>query len=67
MKNKLEKNEKIQKKSEKKKRNALWISVVIHSAFGCGETMISPHPLVIQDGMPARCRGLIKQMYLIVL
>jgi hypothetical protein len=58
---------KYKKKSEKKKRNALWISVVIHSAFGCGETMISPHPLVIRDGMPARCRGLIKQMYLIVL
>jgi hypothetical protein len=25
----------MKKKSEKKKRNALWITVVIHSAFGC--------------------------------
>ena len=30
---------------EKKKRNAQRITVVIHNAFGCGETMISPHPL----------------------
>ena len=35
------------KKVKKKKRNALWITVVIHSAFGSGETVISPHPLVI--------------------
>jgi hypothetical protein len=32
---------------KKKKRKALWITVVIHSGFGCGGTMISPHPLVI--------------------
>jgi hypothetical protein len=25
----------------------LWITIVIHSAFGCGGTVISPHPLVI--------------------
>jgi hypothetical protein len=36
-----------ERKSEKKERNALWITVVIHSAFGCGETMISPHLLVL--------------------
>jgi hypothetical protein len=35
------------KKCKKKKRNAQRITVVIHNAFGCGETMISPHPLVI--------------------
>ena len=35
------------KSKKKRKRNALWITVVIHSAFGCGGTMISPHPLVI--------------------
>jgi hypothetical protein len=35
------------KSKKKKKRNALWITVVIHSAFGSGETVISPHPLVI--------------------
>jgi hypothetical protein len=32
---------------KKKKRNALRITVVIHNAFGCGETMISPHAFVI--------------------
>jgi len=32
---------------KKKKRNALRITIVIYNAFGCGETMISPHPLVI--------------------
>jgi len=31
---------------KKKKRNAQWITVVIHSVFGCGETVISPHHLV---------------------
>jgi len=31
----------------KKKWNALWIIVVIHVAFGCEETVVSPHPLVI--------------------
>jgi hypothetical protein len=36
-----------EKKSEKKKRNALWITVVIHSAFGCGEAVISSHLLVL--------------------
>ena len=35
------------KKKWKKKWNALWITVVIHIAFGCGETPVSPHPLVI--------------------
>jgi hypothetical protein len=44
---KLGKNTKEKEKVKKKKRNALWITVVIHSAFGCGETVISPHPLVI--------------------
>jgi len=37
------KNEKKAKKE--KKRNALWITVVIHSDFGCGETVISRHHL----------------------
>jgi hypothetical protein len=42
------KNEKLQKKNVKKEeRNARWITVVIHSAFGCRETMISPHLLVL--------------------
>ena len=41
------KNTKEKEKVKKKKRNALWITVVIHSAFRCGETVISPHPLVI--------------------
>ena len=46
---KMKKNEKrgklknTSKKVKKKKWNALWITVVIHSAFGCGETMISLH------------------------
>jgi hypothetical protein len=31
-------------KKRKRKRNALWIT--IHSDFGCGETVISPHHLV---------------------
>jgi hypothetical protein len=35
---------KMQKKSEKK-RNALWITVVIHSDFGCGGIVIPPHHL----------------------
>jgi hypothetical protein len=29
----------------KKRRKALWITVVIHSAFGCGGTMIPQHHL----------------------
>ena len=46
------KMKKYKKKSKKKKRNALHrglqqITVVIHNAFGCGETMISPHHLVV--------------------
>ena len=44
---KLGKNTKEKEKVKKKKRNALWITVVIHSAFGCGETVISPHHLVV--------------------
>jgi hypothetical protein len=44
---KLGKKYKRKGKSKKKKRNALWITVVIHSAFGCGETVISPHHLVV--------------------
>jgi hypothetical protein len=32
---------------KKREEKALWITVVIHSAFGCGETVISLHPLVI--------------------
>jgi len=32
---------------KKREEKARWITVVIHSAFGCGETVISPHPLVI--------------------
>jgi hypothetical protein len=36
--------EKKWKKKWKKKWNALWITVVIHIAFGCGETVVSPHP-----------------------
>jgi hypothetical protein len=46
---KLEKKWKNTKKNKKWKneRNALWITVVIYSAFRCGETVISPHPLVI--------------------
>jgi hypothetical protein len=41
-KGKLEKKWKMQKK--KKKRNALWITVVIHSDFGCGEQWF-PHTI----------------------
>jgi hypothetical protein len=42
------KKKKREKLGEKKREEkALWITVVIHSAFGCGETVISPHPLVI--------------------
>jgi hypothetical protein len=41
-KGKVKKNAKYKKK---RRRNALWITVVIHSAFGCGETMIPPHHL----------------------
>jgi hypothetical protein len=44
---KLGKNTKEKEKVKKRKRNALWITVVIHSAFGCGETVISPHHLVV--------------------
>jgi hypothetical protein len=44
---KLGKNTKEKEKVKKRKRNALWITVVIHSAFGCGETVISPLLLVL--------------------
>jgi len=44
---KKKKRESWKKKMQEKKRNAQRITVVIHNAFGCGETMISPHPLVI--------------------
>jgi hypothetical protein len=42
----------LKKKREKKEKLAknkkvLWITVVIHSAFGFGETVIFPHPLII--------------------
>jgi hypothetical protein len=36
-----------EEKVKKRERNAPWITVVIHSAFGCEETVISPHLLVI--------------------
>ena len=39
--------QKYKKKGEKRERKALWITIVIHSVFRCGETMISPHPLVL--------------------
>jgi hypothetical protein len=35
---------KMKKCKKKRKSNALWIT--IHSDFGCGETVISPHHLV---------------------
>jgi hypothetical protein len=43
------KNEKIQKKSKKKKGMHCTVDYnrLIHNAFGCGETMISPHHLVV--------------------
>jgi len=41
------KREKVKKKNVKKKRNAMWITVVIHNAFGCAETVISPHHLIV--------------------
>jgi hypothetical protein len=41
-KGKVKKNAKYKKR---RRRNALWITVVIHSAFGCGETMIPSHHL----------------------
>jgi len=44
---KLGENTKEKEKVKKRKKNALWITVVIHSAFGCGETVISPHHLVV--------------------
>ena len=51
MKKKEKKQKKIKKgkvsKKKKKKRKVLWITVVIHSAFGYGGTVISLHPLVI--------------------
>jgi hypothetical protein len=48
-KEKLKKREKKWKKKKtwKKKRNAMWINVVIHNAFGCAETVISPHHLIV--------------------
>jgi hypothetical protein len=42
-----QKKEKREKLEQKKRGKALWITVVIHSAFGCWKTVISPHPLVI--------------------
>jgi nicotinamide riboside transporter PnuC len=46
-KNKQKKTKKRERESlKKKKRNAQWITVVIHSVFGCGEIVISPHHLV---------------------
>jgi hypothetical protein len=45
---KKEKRGKLKKKCKrkvKKKRNALWITVVIHSDFGCGGIVIPPHHL----------------------
>jgi predicted histidine transporter YuiF (NhaC family) len=52
-KRKLEKKMKNKKNMKKKKEctvdylNALWITVVIHSAFECGKTVISPYHLVV--------------------
>jgi len=42
---KTKKKEKREKLTKKKEEKALWITVVIHSAFGCGETVISPQPI----------------------
>ena len=46
---KKQKKKKVKKENEKykkeRKKNALWITVVIHSAFGCGGTVIPPHHL----------------------
>jgi hypothetical protein len=39
--------QKYKRKGEKRERKALWITIVIHSAFRCGEIVISPHPLVL--------------------
>jgi len=39
--------QKYKKKGEKRERKALWITIVIHSVFRCGETVISPHSLVL--------------------
>ena len=44
-KKKNKKKEKREKLTKKKEEKALWITVVIHSAFGCGETVISPQPI----------------------
>jgi capsule polysaccharide export protein KpsE/RkpR len=44
---KMKNAKKKEKKSEKKESNALWITVVIHSVFWCGETIISTHHLVV--------------------
>jgi hypothetical protein len=43
----MEKLENKMKKCKKKKKmmDALWITVVIHSYFGCGGTVIPPHHL----------------------
>jgi hypothetical protein len=72
-KKKQKKKEKREKLAKKKKRKALWITVVIHSAFGCGGTVISPHPLVICTrchvrampqayGMLVYCRGFVEKI-----
>jgi len=37
----------MEKLAKKNKRKALWITVVIHSAFGCGGTVIPPFPHTI--------------------
>jgi len=39
--------QKNKRKCEKRERKEMWITIVIHSAFGYGETVISPHPLVL--------------------
>jgi len=44
---KLKKNKKVKKKVKKKRRKASWITIVIHSAIGCRETIVSPYPLVL--------------------
>jgi hypothetical protein len=44
MQKKKQNREKLEK-NEKKKRNALWIIVVIHSDFGCEGTTIPSHHL----------------------
>jgi len=43
----LKKKQKKEEKLAKKKRKKHYGLLLIHSAFGFGETVISPHPLVI--------------------